>query len=269
MTLGERIDAPKAQAPRVGLLQSVPVITHPSEAGWGQGIHYLSETCAGSAVLDVCESGAKPAGQQGLMLNNRPFVVMANYSCSTFGFEVADYAGKAQRRLAASQGYAIEQELWSGNLATAQSYPNRFLNDGNADDVGGTGDPLAALAMLEYELGEYIDGAPGMIHAPRNIVTLWAEKGGLLRREGNVIRTINDTIVVPGAGYPQSGGVVFATDLIEVHVGPVRTIPSGDDFARVDTALNTIEVRAERVAAIAWPHCVQLKASVTAPIAFN
>jgi hypothetical protein len=198
----------------------------------------------------------------------RPFGLYTTEECSTLGTSLTDFTGRATRQLIAKQSFAVEKELWAGTLAQAQSYPNHYLGDGTATIIAGTHSPEDALAILEYNVGYYIDGQQALIHAPRNIVSLW-NKAGALRREGSLIRTVNDTIVVPGSGYGQiysgSVGRAYATDMMSVMLGPIHVIPDDESFARVDTDTNTITVRAERVAAIIWPGCANIGIQVTAP----
>lgn len=270
MTLGTYVDAPPAREPRVGLLASAVVTIETTESHWGQGVQYLPEGCGVGGVIDLCESGAKTIGSNATVVSSRPFGVWAGFKCSTLGFSMTDFVGRASRQLLSSQSFQIEREFMSGALASAMGYPNAYLDNG--DDtavVAGTGSsPLEAMARMEKALGSVLKGAPGMIHAPRNLVSVWSSLN-LLRREGSIIRTINDTIVVPGAGYGQDDNTGYSyawgTELIEIRLGPVRVVPDNETFARVDTETNTIEVRAERAVEIMWPGCAHLSIGVTVP----
>jgi hypothetical protein len=260
VTLGTVIDAPQATQPRVGLLASAIVDNVSTEAAWGQGLSFAPEGCGGGGVVDVCESGAKEVDDNPAIIDYRPFAVWAGDRCSTFGFGARDYAGRATRQLLATQSYRVEREFMFGDLASASSYPNRYLDDGNDDVVTGA-NPDMALAALEEALGETLKGAPGMIHATRGVVSIW-NKAGALRREGSLTRTINDTIVVAGAGYAGSLKA-YGTELVAVRLGPIRTIPDADAISRVDFATNFIEVRAERIAGVIWPGCAQVSVAIT------
>ena len=128
---------------------------------------------------------------------------------------------------------------------------------------GATATPQVALRCLEAALADCACGARGMIHAPRQLVSAWSQDG-LVRHEGGTILTINDTIVVSGAGYdgsspdgePATSGSVwaYATGIVTVRLSPVVVTPSTIEQA-LDRSVNTIEYRAERMAAAYWDSC--------------
>jgi hypothetical protein len=59
----------------------------------------------------------------------------------------------------------------------------------------------AGLASLEAGLGDCGTGAFGMIHASRDLVSVWFSDGLIHRRDDGVLVTALGNIVVPGAGY--------------------------------------------------------------------
>ena len=123
-----------------------------------------------------------------------------------------------------------------------------------------------------------------MIHASRQIVTLWAN-AALVRVEGGVVQTINGTIVVPGGGYDGSGPALadgqppsdagqgaiwaYATDLVQVRLGPVQTSPPTDQLedmlrSALNRDVNTVTVLAMRTAGVWWDGCCQFAAEIDA-----
>lgn len=111
-----------------------------------------------------------------------------------------------------------------------------------------------------------------MIHAPRSIVTLWKNLN-LVERQGNLILTINDTIVVPGAGYDGSGPDgqpaaansmwVYGTGLVDVRLGTIEVV-GGPNAQGLDRTNNDIIIRASRMAAATFDPCVHLAVEIAA-----
>lgn len=281
-----------ARPPRVGLIVSAnrpndgaasPERTD-NDSGtkwWKDGFGFKPEACASSGVSDKCEIGALDADSGADIVNFEPYLVWAGYECSTFGFNLEDYRGRAERALLACQGAQVEAEFWTGDLARAQVLEdadspfevNGYLSSEDSDVItAGADTPTNALALLEQALACNC-GQQGMIHATRGVASLW-HQGGALRREGNLLLTVNDTIVVPGAGYDGSGpygpaadGSVwaYATGIVDVRLAPIDIIPGSADRAR-DRATNTITIYAERAAAATWDGCCHFAAEINAPM---
>ncbi len=264
------VTAPLAVPPRVGLIASAP----PADTleRWEGGFTFLPEGCgSGSGVVDPCVSSTKilSNADNAAVVEFEPFGVWAGFSCSSFGFEANDYQGRARRLMEACESKLIAREFWTGAQAKASGWPNRFLASEDSDVLSpdGTGfSALQALACLEAGLGECSCGARGMIHATRQTVLLWSQNQ-LLRREGGLTLTINDTIVVADAGYdgssplgaPPADGAIwaYATGMVQIRRGPVNVVP--DSFSEaLDRQLNTIDFRSERLAAVIWDGCCHL-----------
>jgi hypothetical protein len=107
-----------------------------------------------------------------------------------------------------------------------------------------------------------------MIHMTRLMATVLAHKGAL-RREGGLLLTILDTIVVPGVGYlgtgpddamPAAGEWMYATGMVKVWRGTVQLFPASDDEREwmsqaLDRAANTVTARAERPYMVGFDPC--------------
>lgn len=275
-----------ARPPRVGLIASAnrptdgaasPERTDNDQGTkwWKDGFGYKPEACASSGVSDKCEIGTLDADSGADEVNFEPYLVWAGYECSTFGFNLDDYRGRAERALLACQGAQVENELWSGDLARTDEVfdDNRYLSSEDSDVVTAGAETAAnALALLEQALACNC-GQQGMIHATRGVASLW-HQGGALRREGNLLLTVNDTIVVPGAGYDGSGpygpaadGSVwaYATGIVDVRLAPMQVIPENVANAR-DRATNTITIYAQRAAAATFDGCCHFAAEIDAPM---
>lgn len=276
---------PPAAPPRVGLVASSRVVDRDPldpEDRWRNGFEFSPESCAQAGVFDPCDSNPDlEIDTPSANVEFEPFAVWAGDKCSTFGFLKRDWQGRVRRILEACQSKQIEAEFWSGAQARASEgdWPNRYLAHPDSDVLSSGPENLTpALAMLEQGLADCGCGERGMIHAPRQVVSLW-DSLNLLRREGNLILTINDTIVVPGAGYdgsgPGQGGGddptptpagpdstwVYATGLVDVRLDAVTFIPENlaETLAQAtDRSDNTVEVRASRLAAATWDGCCHL-----------
>lgn len=190
-----------------------------------------------------------------------PYLVIAQDSCSTFGFEQRDYKGRALRLLEHATPKAVEKEFWTGALAQAKGYPNNYLaNAATVTDLtGGTAVSVdRGVSMLQQALADCGFGGQGMIHlqpqaTPNELRT---------RRVGNLLLDEFDNILVPGVGYTglassiagsaTGTSVMFATDLIAVRAEPAGTV-FPDTFAEaVDRGQggqpNKVTFRAEKFA---------------------
>jgi hypothetical protein len=271
-----------ATPPVVGLLASVTPIEEPDlrwagASGWG----FSPDGCDVGDVEDPCQVSTRTAPDRGATVEGQAFAVWASDRCSVidYGGNADEIAERARRQLAAIESKRIASELWRGDLATAQGWPNPFLASLDNDVVTvGASSPTVALACLEQYLGECSGGARGMVHATRQVVTHWNALS-LLRREGGLMLTINDTIVVPDAGYDGSGpppgpgqdptpaadGSIwaYATSLVQVRLGPVEV---SDPMQVVDRDVNDYVVFAQRLAAVSWDTCCWAAAEVSLSI---
>lgn len=255
---------------------------------WEDGFSFRREGCAeGGAILAGCTPGSHDASltNSGDTVEYQPFLVFGRDRCSTFGFEAADYQGRARRQLGAVRSHQIEAELWNGAIARSATpdLPNRYLAHASSNVVNASAtslSPADALACLEEGLSFCGEGTRGMIHATRQIVTEWAA-ANLLRREGGYLLTHTDTIVVAGTGYSGDGphqdagsapiaaanGSIwaYATDMIYLRLGEVKVIP-GDFAQAINRAENHVEYRAEQLVAAYWDGCCHLAVEIDADL---
>jgi hypothetical protein len=155
----------------------------------------------------------------------------------------------------------VEYEFWSGALTVAAGWPNLFLSAPSGADTYAATTIQGAIGICEEYLGHMGYGGRGMIHIP----PVLAPYLGLVtaRREGNLLLTNRDTIVVPGSGYgkfgtgvgkpPQPAGpfYVIATGICDVRLTDIAMVPDDANQA-IDRATNTVDVRAERYACASW-----------------
>lgn len=275
--LSRPIPGRRAAAPPVGLVaasKGAGAYNPDSESVWQNGISYDVESCVVPGTpLDICSPAAfgealEPSSSEWL-----PYVVFADWACSTFGTPNQEELNRAyeaaRRRLNATWGFQVERELWEGALAQAESYPNRWLADTANVDVltdAGAVAPLNALACLTQYLAEVSGGQQGMIHATPQLVTHWISEN-VVYRQGPVLYTVaRDDIVVPGAGYtgsnpsqdvPTDNNVwAYATDIVEVRDGAVD--PGGIGGNAVIPWVNPNNrtvIRAQKRALASWEGC--------------
>lgn len=233
--------------------------------GCGEGFLYDASTCPPDNDIDV------GVGRDAIEAN--PYVIAAGDKCSPWELG-RDWKGKAQRQLLASQSYLVAHELWTGEQAQDSGWPNRYLASLDSDVLtDGPESPTHALACLELGMAQAGKGRRGMIHATADVVTEWWARG-MLRREGGLILTVLDTIVVPDAGYTGSGqygqpaadGSVwaFGTDVVQVRLGPIRYVPIDETISarNFDRSVNTVLFRAERDALATWDACVHVAVEI-------
>jgi hypothetical protein len=255
------VESPQMVANPVNLVRSSRI---PSNSGdrWVNGITYVPEGTGELGIDDSCSHVYE------MMLDTdasapewTPYFLAANYKCSAFGWSDNDYAGRARRLLEAATPKLLEWEFWGGQLATAASLPNGFLA-GSPDSTGAADSVQEGLAVLENELGQCGYGGRGMIHCPPYAVPFM---GNAVRREGNLLLTMRDTIVVPGSGYAtfyDAGPFdMYATGLTDVRLGDINV---DDDVKNsFDRATNTVVVRAYRPALASWDQLCHAKVTVT------
>lgn len=233
------------------------------------------ESCGASFVIsgDPCAAGGtKTIDDNEPEITAWDFAVWAGDRCAPYELG-RPWAERATRQLAATISYQVAHELWTGDQATSDGAPQTPLASLASDVLtDGPTSSTDALAVLEYGLGQCARGQRGVIHATRHAATYWGQLG-LIRREGNMLLTWLDTVVIADAGYDGSGPEgqpaedgsqwAYATLFPMVRLGPERLIPDADDIgAALNRATNTIEYRAERKAAVAFPSCCLLAAEL-------
>lgn len=267
-----------AQAPppapnRFGLLTQAPDLVAVQGQRLEGGAKFLPYGCDSSGTFDPCDPtiDSPPDNQDAVEAD--PFFVYTQFKCSTFGMSEEEFLDRARRELEACQSKQAEAEFANGTLAIAQDWPNQFLLKESSDVLtSGADTPTNALACLEQGLAECSCSGRGMIHATPQVVTLWKALN-LIERVGQTLVTINDNIVVPGAGYTGDGpysdaaaGSVwaYATGIVHKHLGPVETIP-GSLAEAATRNTNLVEVRAQRPVVLAFDPCCHLAVEINAP----
>lgn len=184
------------------------------------------------------------------------------------------FVDRAERVLSATDSWAVEREIMSGELLGGYGQP--FLADTNADLLNGgvAVSVKEGFARLENEIA--LTGQQGWIHCSPGAVVMAGALGILWRDSvgpagSPVLRTVNGTITVPGYGYvgaskPADGSApndhqewMYASGPFELRRSRPFVIPE-----RVEQALsrnrNDISYLVERYYVADWD--TQLQAAV-------
>lgn len=282
MPTRDLVQPPRPRPAAVSLVNSAVTPDQQAEVGpvggrWQQGFRFTPEPCGNGWVEDPCAPEPRDTPARGTQVEGEPYALVTPDRCTATGFQQADYVGRAQRLMLRRQSALIAAELWSGELAAAAGWPNQTLvGTGDPEDTpdeltNGPASAVVALACLEQYLAACGLGDRGMIHmTPQLASHITSVAPGALRREGGLLLTVLDTIVVPDAGYPGSGpgGVpagasqwAYATGLVQIEMSEVMVLP-GELAQALDRSTNTVEYFAQRLAAHAWDGCCHGAAEV-------
>lgn len=275
--LPAHVQATPAAPPENGLVVSAREPQDPPGTRWENGLAFDPESCSYVASFDpTCGDGTVefPTGRTDRSdVKHQPMgIVSANVAdsmCRTY----EDVLARAERQLNACTSRQLEDEFWRGTRARDRGWTNNFYlaEEGATDRLSNVAVATTdALACLERALMSCKCGGRGMIHATADVVTHWA-RDGLVKREGGLIVTVLNTIVVPGEGYdgtgpaaradgpaaaPSGASWAYATGRVDVRLGPVVLIPGRDAIeAALDRGINDFRVYATRFAAATHDGC--------------
>lgn len=195
-----------------------------------------------------------------------PYMVEASFTCSTFGWEMAEYAARAERLLSQVEGFRMAQELWTGEQM--RSHPTGIDNvslvgsvtaDGILNPGWSAGDPTSitavsarvGMSLLAEALADCGRGARGVIHIPPYLADLIAG-AHVLEREGSRLTTrARGDWIISDAGYPRRAGPLvvsesgaeiptageneawmFGTGMVNYRRGKIRRVPDDRDMGR-------------------------------------
>lgn len=275
------VSGPSLAAPRFGLLASAIDGAARNPGGrWTQGLAWEPETCGSGGIVSLCDDEVEKTLED----DNpgaaafQPFAVWEGYRCSTFGPDGPERERRARALLEVHQSHHVEAAFWRGDYVdgsvddVAAYADNDWLaNPDMVEDLspGGSSPGVYALAALEEAIGGC--GGRVMIHVPIPVATFWFANQAI-RREGNLLLTALDNIVVPGSGYDGSdanGDIdetgetawAYATGMVEKYLGEVRTYGVTPESG-IDRRQNSWETRAERLVALAVDPCCRFGINV-------
>lgn len=292
-SLAQVTDPPRLLPPAVSLIRSATTPTDDTGGRWAlQGVRFLPRAAAAASVDDSCGATA------GTFTYSRPgtvewtsYVVQAYDQCSTLGSFARDYRARAADMLEAATPKAVEREFWTGTLAQAKTWPNLYLQKASTvtdiTPVAGTPVSMAkAMSLLEQGIADNGFGGQAVIHMPRGLaVSLQSALNDYVRRDGFLLRTLVDTLVVPGVGYTGHGPIgnahetpaagstwMYATGLVEYRETAGVLLPDwpeGDrgqvPAAAINRDTNTVTLWAYRTAMAYWDGQLHLAVLVNLP----
>src|SRR4029077_13099186 len=127
--------------------------------------------------------GPKAEGSGGSLVDIDAFAVVVSDTCSTLGFQYADYQARARQKHRARESFIIAGQFWSGALSPSTFH---LANGAAVTDInpGVSVTASEAVALMDQELGECLQGAKGMIFCtPRVFLNMFLQ-GGLYRPPG-------------------------------------------------------------------------------------
>lgn len=267
------VAAPRAQAPRMGLLVSAQSPPADDPADWTKGLSYQPETCGGWTTIGQCtttDRGAVPP-ETPVPVGYLPWAVEVTDACTTMGGDLDEE--RLRRRLDQRFSAAVAREMWLGDQRDLDGSPNVALTDATTTSApvtvlngGAALGAKRALGELEAALGGCTHGQQGMIHVPSlagpHIAALCDRTGQLLTTKAADHVVSVDTGYPTGAGSqptgsgnPAAGQVwLYATPMVTVRQGPV-VVEGVADAQSVNVRTNLRSRRAWRLAAATWDTC--------------
>jgi hypothetical protein len=251
--------------PSVSLI-SAAIAAQESDERWVNGFLYQPEGCGAADIFDICNNNDPSAGFSKTISNNTtpitgtPVGVVAQDTCSTWGWQVADYRARATRMLLAVESFKLARELWEGTTGLNVS----LMQAGVASTVNTGVTALDAIGQLEQSFYNSSPAQRAMIHAsPRFVEFVQHISGGAaLRREGNVFYTYMDTIVAVDKGYRgkgpnnAAGEWLYITPIVTVRRGAISIVP--DDMSEaLLRKQNQVTFFAERPVSATWDYNCQ------------
>jgi hypothetical protein len=257
-------------APSYGLVATATIVDEPQER-WLNGVTVWPFPDAMPGTFDQCAGGSGGRGGSAAVEKDDggvlpPPVTFGSYTvylgvtCSAIGWDDANYRARALAALAASESFAIEDELYHAtrvpaNLSLAGAGVATILNGGVQTNA------LNGLALLEEAAGD--TGRAQQIHAGVGVATAWMAQQLLVERAGKLYTAAGGTQIVVGRGYDGSapaGGpaaaagtqrYTFVTGPVHVRRSEMFLVPDTLGEA-LDQQTNTVTLRAERYYNVSW-----------------
>lgn len=178
-----------------------------------------------------------------------PFAVLTWIDCDLVGVGEEELKQRTLRAHQNNVQTVVEQVFWTGGDFGTHQYlatetPVTEVSGGSsinlqtgATSVTGTYDITKAISILEGQMASCYGGVP-LIHVPRS-VTAFLSKDHLATKSGQVLKTDNGSIVIPGPGYPGTGpaGQAATVDSVWIYAtGNVKMLQSEPIFRARDAA---------------------------------
>lgn len=296
---------PALQPPTISLVRSSLPVEDDTEGRWVNGYSFQPLPAYQGWTDDPCAAGGSRANDttNGNPGNTPPGPGTRIWTppvhrtwdrCSSFGYRVHDYKERATNAMEIATYGLVETEFWTGAQAQRSGWGtsgggsgggtdnsgNLWLASAHATVISGGTTPsiIRAIEIAEQAIASCGSGGRGMIHC-----TVGAQPQlPNVRREGDLLLTARDTIVVAGVGYPGTGPDgstppggqtwIYATGLTQIRVDDIKLFPDPEDYisrdpqtseivaeaddrfiaAAMNRDTNDVIVRAERFAQASW-----------------
>lgn len=271
------LDTPPAAPDRPGGLLRIATVLPLPERGEA-GIEAPVEPCAntGHVLAMPCVAGQDGAPVDGLLSNEDdqwlvndarripawPLTVQSGAACASIGSSYAELAAQARRALEISEGFLVEEALWS--RYNTLMYPAAGPLPPNLPVLGATGslvtDPQASVTDAVSTADDVlrVTAGAGMVHAPVALAAHAAAAGLIVPdTRGGLMRTPGGNVWVFGAGYDPAGepeggvlgtqvSLLYTTSWVTLYRSEPFVLPS-DDAQTFNWATNQREVFSARV----------------------
>ena len=265
--------APEPVAPKNGLFSVAEVVEHGSrDEHWIGGYSVESDICGTTIkTLPLCLATDTNAidvfdnSDAERFFHVMGFGVIATIECAnSIGFNATDGRARVVRKVVDATEYAVEQELWYGNIAQrdadTQTTPARWLT--NATSVSSTGvKAKVALGLVEDAFARANPGVRATIHITPLVAAIL---GNDLDEDNNKWYTSNGSLVAinrggDGSDGPVAGGSdtkhwIYATGPVHVDLGSEELITVTPSES-VNSKTNAVIYAAERPAAVYFDGC--------------
>lgn len=265
-----------------GLFTVVKPSSSTNEDRWIRGFSQERETELYSAKLwDSTDTSSDSVASDSTPTRHEeidPFFIEVEELVSTMGLLGLDRIDRIKRQTEGVTQKAVEQELWSGAIRTAESHDNKALSSASATILN-SGTALSAakaLALLDFTIGSTSPcGEQGVIHMTRDVASLLSSSYMIFHKESH-LQTVSGTPIVIGSGYSGVGPTgatgaaasttnkwMYATGTVTAYVGKIDVV--NDNLSQaydVNGNQNDMRLKAIRPAAVYFDTSVHLAVRV-------
>lgn len=244
-------------------------------------VSFRPEQCVAGGLLEACP--AEPV-EKTIAPSDGPttapvHTLWEGSVCSTAADpnQVEETLARAVNALDLSLSHKMEEALWTGGAYGPFALPTDLgaattLASPAADDVnsGTAVGVVTGIADMVEALNAVLGGRKGIIHIPQWAMT-HLNFYGLVSRNGNSLTVANtDHLILSGTGYDGSdpdGNPPSAGETWIYGTGTVNALVSEQFIPdpQINRAINEIEVRAERNAAVYFSPCAHIGLPICLP----
>lgn len=221
---------------------------------WREGVSFfpLGVIPASGKAAQMCFDGEDPdeqvhdwTGGEGIDLPQfKPFTIYDLEDCSALDVDADEMKYRTQERVRLSRSSQVTAELISGALSGGTS-----LADAPAESPATV---QSIFGLVESFAPSLLGDAQGLVMFPPPLAPI-AANSGVIERVGDAWLTLSGHRVVidPGHIATPSGGNVYLTGPIQVHIGEDRfSMPHAVEY--LDRTRNIVTGRTEREAIFAY-----------------